>query len=168
MFTGAVSSFGTRWTYFISFIHPPIPWKISLFPLSHFRDPCSQAPSLAEPPPAVLGERAFSGDCNPRLFTEHCLGHLEDFHNLHDIVINFGSPEVFYFFFQIHVMFQSALIVNLFRKQVADQMSGNVYMHASVVEDECSKVSERWILKHLSIMWHFSAFVWLKRLESFQ
>ena len=60
-------------------------------------------------------------------------------------------------------MFQSELIVNLFRKQVADQMSGNVYMHASVVEDECSKVSERWILKHLSIMWNFSAFVWWKR-----
>ena len=66
-------------------------------------------------------------------------------------------------FFQIHNMFQRALIVNLFRKQVADQMSGNVYMHASVVEDECSKVSERWILKHLSIMWNFSAFVWWKR-----
>jgi len=76
--------------------------KTSTNVYSHFRDPCSQAPSLAEPPPAVLGERAFSG-------------HLEDFHNLHDIVINFGSPEV------------------------ADQMSGNVYMHASVVEDECSK-----------------------------
>merc|ERR1712088_1053819 len=69
--------------------------KTSTNVYSHFRDPCSQAPSLAEPPPAVLGERAFSGDCSPRLFTEHCLGHLEDFHNLHDIVINFGSPEVF-------------------------------------------------------------------------
>ena len=31
------------------------------------------------------------------------------------------------------------MIGNL-KKQVADQMSGNVYMHASVVEDECSKV----------------------------
>jgi len=76
--------------------------KTSTNVYSHFRDPCSQAPSMAEPPPTVLGERAFSG-------------HLEDFHHLHQIVINFGSPEV------------------------ADQMSGNVYMHASVVEDECSK-----------------------------
>ena len=46
-------------------LYPSTHYKISLFPLSHFRDPCSQAPSLAEPPPAVLGERAFSGDCNP-------------------------------------------------------------------------------------------------------
>jgi len=76
--------------------------KTSTNVYSHFRDPCSQAPSMAEPPPAVVGERAFSG-------------HLEDFHHLHQIVINFGSPEV------------------------ADQMSGNVYMHASCVEDECSK-----------------------------
>jgi len=76
--------------------------KTSTNVYSHFRDPCSQAPSMAEPPPALLAERAFSG-------------HLEDFHHLHQIVINFGSPEV------------------------ADQMSGNVYMHASCVEDECSK-----------------------------
>jgi len=76
--------------------------KTSTNVYSHFRDPCNHAPTMAEPPPAVLGEKAFSG-------------HMEDFHHLHQVVINFGSPEV------------------------ADQMSGNVYMHAGVVEDECSK-----------------------------
>ena len=35
-------------------------------------------------------------------------------------------------------------------KQVADQMSGNVYMHASCVEDECSKVSARSTLEQKS------------------
>jgi len=76
--------------------------KTSTNVYSHFRDPCNHAPTMAEPPPAVLGEKAFSG-------------HMEDFQHLHQVVINFGSPEV------------------------ADQMSGNVYMHAGVVEDECSK-----------------------------
>ena len=36
------------------------------------------------------------------------------------------------------------------KNQVADQMSGNVYMHASVVEDECSKVSVQYTLEKKS------------------
>jgi len=61
---------------------------------SHFREPTSPPFTSPGPPPS---------------------GHLEAFHHLHQIVLNFGSPEV------------------------ADQMSGNMYMHASMVEDECSK-----------------------------
>ena len=38
-----------------------IDYQSSIF--SHFRDPCNHAPTMAEPPPAVLGEKAFSG-CN--------------------------------------------------------------------------------------------------------
>ena len=36
-----------------------IDYQSSIF--SHFRDPCNHAPTMAEPPPAVLGEKAFSG-----------------------------------------------------------------------------------------------------------
>ena len=36
-----------------------IDYQSSIF--SHFRDPCNHAPTMADPPPAVLGEKAFSG-----------------------------------------------------------------------------------------------------------
>lgn len=68
----------------------------------HFKDPTSLDPSLSGNLPKVLGSPATSG-------------HFQDFQQIHQITLNFGSPEV------------------------ADQMSGNVYMHAAVVEDECSK-----------------------------
>ena len=47
-------------------------------------------------------------------------------------------------------------------------MSGNVYMHASVVEDECSKVSARCTLETNQVLIDFSASAWLNKLESFQ
>ena len=54
------------------------------------------------------------------------------------------------------------------KNQVADQMSGNVYMHASVVEDECSKVSARCTLETNQVLIDFSASGWLNKLESFR
>ena len=42
---------------------------------------------------------------------------LKDFEEIHSVTLNFGSPEM------------------------ADQMSGSIYMHASMVEDKCSQVS---------------------------
>ena len=97
------------------------------------------------------------------------LGHLEDFHHLHQIVINFGSPEVFYFSkTPMSGMFLWLIPKNL-DKQVADQMSGNVYMHASVVEDECSKVrNSSWNRRKTNqVLIDFSASVWLNKLASF-
>ena len=105
-----------------------IDYQSSIF--SHFRDPCNHAPTMAEPPPAVLGEKAFSGcdgvvdlsfvllllstfplfcccyyfvcssfftwSCTLHLhLRRHYSGHMEDFQHLHQVVINFGSPEVF-------------------------------------------------------------------------
>ena len=53
--------------------------------------------------------------------------------------------------------------------QVADQMSGNVYMHASVTEDECSKVRcEMQDGKKHQVLIYFSASGWLSKLESFR
>ena len=105
-----------------------IDYQLLIF--SHFRDPCNHAPTMAEPPPAVLGEKAFSGcdavvdlsfvllllstfplfcccyyfvcssfftwSCTLHLhLRRHYSGHMEDFQHLHQVVINFGSPEVF-------------------------------------------------------------------------
>ena len=41
-------------------------------------------------------------------FSQLFSGHLEDFHHLHQIVINFGSPEVFYAFLQTKHVQQNA------------------------------------------------------------
>lgn len=54
------------------------------------------------------------------------------------------------------------------KNQVADQMSGNVYMHASVVEDECSKVSVQYTLEKNQVLIDSSASAWLNKLESFR
>ena len=41
---------------------------------------------------------------------------LKDFEDIHSVTVNFGSPEM------------------------ADQMSGSIYMHANMEEDKCSQV----------------------------
>lgn len=55
------------------------------------------------------------GQNQPKAVEEAVTKNLLDFEEIHQVTVNFGSPEV------------------------ADQMSGNIYMHATVTEDECSK-----------------------------
>ena len=53
---------------------------------------------------------------------------LKDFDEIHSVTVNFGSPEM------------------------ADQMSGSIYMHASMVEDKCSQVGMRNIANNMTLL----------------
>ena len=133
---------------------------------------------MAEPPPAVLGERAFSGDCHL-----HSYFFLSKFFQvtwrIFTIFTRLSSILAVqrYFTFLKTPMFgkmekvwsncQEAMMVKL-DKQVADQMSGNVYMHASCVEDECSKVTSISNRRTNQVLIDFSASVWLNKLASFR
>ena len=151
--------------------------KISfLWSFSHFRDPCSQAPSMAEPPPAVVGERAFSGDCHSYFFFSKFFrspgGFPPSSPDCHQFwqsrgILLFSKHQCLGKWKKGWANCQEAMMVKL-DKQVADQMSGNVYMHASCVEDECSKVSWRSNRRTNQVLIDFSASVWLNKLASFR
>ena len=137
---------------------------------SHFRDPCSQAPSMAEPPPTVLGERAFSGDSPPSFFffQVKCFQATWRISTIFTRLSSTLAVQRSFTFLKTPMtgLFLWLIPKNL-EKQVADQMSGNVYMHASVVEDECSKVSASWNRRTNQVLIDFSASAWLNKLASF-
>ena len=63
-------------------------------------------------------ENVYQHFMEPTLPLNHSDSDLEDFKEIHSVILNFGSPEM------------------------ADQMSGAIYMHASMSEDKCSQVCQ--------------------------